>query len=98
MNSAWPSLRMPIQESGILCSNCVQHYMSTNRTAIRGETKLLYTGELTVWALLVQIVGREQELMSTAGLQSLGGGAGLAEVAWTESCTLCQVSLALVFS
>ncbi|DBA65508.1 TPA: hypothetical protein ACH3X2_003181 [Trebouxia sp. C0005] len=27
--------------------------------------------------VLVQIVDREQELMSTAGLQSLGGGAGL---------------------
>lgn len=26
---------------------------------------------------VVQIVDREQELMSTAGLQSLGGGAGL---------------------
>ncbi len=39
--------------------------------------KLLYTGGVTVWALLVQIVDREQELMSTAGLQSLGGGAGL---------------------
>ena len=32
---------------------------------------------MTVWALLVQIVDREQELMSTAGLQSLGGGVGL---------------------
>jgi len=51
--------------------------MSTNRTAIWGETKLLYTGGVTVWALVVQIVDREQELMSTAGLQSLGGGAGL---------------------
>ena len=30
-----------------------------------------------MWALVVQIVDREQELMSTAGLQSLGGGAGL---------------------
>ncbi len=28
-------------------------------------------------SLMVQIVDREQELMSTAGLQSLGGGAGL---------------------
>ena len=38
---------------------------------------MLYSGGLTVRALLVQIVDREQELMSTAGLQSLGGGAGL---------------------
>ena len=30
-----------------------------------------------MWNLAVQIVDREQELMSTAGLQSLGGGAGL---------------------
>ncbi len=51
--------------------------MSTNRTAIRRRTKPLYTGGLTIWALVVQIVDREQELMSTAGLQSLGGGAGL---------------------
>ncbi len=51
--------------------------MLTNRTAIWGEPKLLYTEGVSVWALLVQIVDREQELMSTAGLQSLGGGAGL---------------------
>ncbi len=51
--------------------------MLTNRTAFWGETKLLYTGGVTVWALVVQIVDRKQELMSTAGLQSQGGGAGL---------------------
>ncbi len=51
--------------------------MSTNRTAIREETKLHFTVGLTIQVLLMQIVDREQELMSTARLQSLGRGAGL---------------------
>ncbi|DBB13350.1 TPA: hypothetical protein ACH3X3_005085 [Trebouxia sp. C0006] len=37
------------------------------------------TGELSVQPGEVLIVDREQELMSTAGLQSLGGGAGLGQ-------------------
>jgi len=75
MNSALSELRLPIQESGILCFNCVQHNCVNKQSSHQERNRV--AGGVTVWALLVQIVDREQELMSTAGLQSLGGGAGL---------------------
>ena len=53
--------------------------------ALHVDTQNSYLGSYKIvvyWksgsvGLVVQIVDREQELMSTAGLQSLGGGAGL---------------------